>query len=65
MGEGNTAMEGRLKDIWTLRREVEAKSGKALTIYSAYPSIGRGSVKHNTLSHAEVMRRFEKALCTK
>ena len=58
-------MENTPKSIWTLRREVEVKSGRPLRIYSAYPSIGRGSVKHNTLSHAQVMKRFEKALRTK
>lgn len=53
------------KGIWTLRKEVEARSGKALRIYSAYPSIGRGSVKRNTLSHAQVVKRFEKVVCPK
>ena len=54
-----------LKSIWALRKEVEAKNGKSVLIYSAYPLVGRGSVKHNTVSHEQVMKRFDKALHAK
>jgi len=55
-------MKDTTKSIWALRKEVESRSGKALRIYSAYPLIGRGSVKHTTLSHDQVEKRFEKAV---
>ncbi len=44
------------------RLDHEKRTGKAVRIYRAYPSIGRGSVIHDWISHDEVERRFEKAL---
>lgn len=51
-----------MKTIFENRLQVEKKLGKSITIYSAYPLIGRGSVQHNMVSHEEVERRFQKAL---
>lgn len=53
-----TAVQG----IWDLRRECERNAGRPVEIYRAYPSIGRGSVLRDTLSHAEVERRFQSAM---
>lgn len=50
------------KGIWERRREIEQATGKPVEIYSAYPSIGRGSVFHNMVTHDEVEARFERSL---
>ena len=50
------------KNILILRREEEAKIGHPISIFTAHPLIGRGSVIHNMLSHEEVEMRFNKAL---
>lgn len=48
--------------IAEVRREYEARAGKPLCIYKAYPEIGRGGVDHDLPSHAEVERAFDRAL---
>lgn len=48
--------------IWEKRREVEQATGRPIVYYSAYPTIGRGSIRHDFVSHEEVERRFERAL---
>ena len=50
------------KGIWERRREIEQATGKPVEIYSAYPSIGRGSVFHNMVTHEEVEKRFASSL---
>jgi len=44
------------------RAEWEARNGRPMTIYRAHPLIGRGSVIHDWILHAEVEKRFKKAL---
>ena len=51
-----------IKGITDVRREYEARTGKPLCIYKAYPEIGRGGVDHDQFSHLEVERMFDRAL---
>ena len=55
-------MENKNKGIWERRREIENATGRPVKIYSAYPSIGRGSVFHNMVTHEEVEKRFASSL---
>lgn len=50
-----------MKSISEERREAEIRLGRPVRIYSAYPLIGRGFVRHDTISHEEVERRRERA----
>lgn len=54
--------EAELKGIGEVRRDYELRTGKPLSIYKAYPEIGRGGVDHDQPSHAEVERMFDRAL---
>ena len=48
--------------VWEERQKVAARTGRPVEIFSAYPLIGRGSVQHDQISHADVLSRFERAL---
>ena len=48
-----------ISDKWD---EWETSNGRPFAIYRAHPLIGRGSIVHNWVPHAEVEKRFDKAL---
>ena len=50
-----------MKTIAELRGEFELKTGNPVRYYRAYPTIGRGTVVHDWISHGEVLRRFKRA----
>jgi len=51
-----------MKTISQEWREYEARTGKKVSIEKAYPVIGRGTVVHDWIPHAEVEERFNRAL---
>jgi len=58
----DTEKPAKLRPIAELWDEWEQRNGRPFTFYSAYPLIGRGNVIHNLIPHAEVEKRFKKAL---
>jgi len=55
-------VSSKVRPIAELWGEWEERTGRPFTFYSAYPLIGRGNVIHNLIPHAEVEKRFKKAL---
>ena len=54
-------VEMPLKSISQLRKETEERTGKPVEFYSAFPIIGRGFVRRDTISHADVESLYERA----
>ena len=51
-----------MKSIDEERRDTEYRTGRPVSIYSAYPQNGRGFVRHNdTISHEEIENAYERA----
>ena len=48
-----------MKSIDEERRDSERRTGRPVSIYCAFPLIGRGFVRHDTISHEEVENRYE------
>jgi len=48
-----------ISELWA---DWEKRNKRSITIYRAYPLIGRGSIIHDWIPHAEVEKRFAKAL---
>lgn len=51
-----------MKTISEMRKEYELKTGRKVGSYKAYPLIGRGSVVHDWICHADVVRIFDRSV---
>ena len=57
-----TVKEDAMKSIWELKCEYEVRTGKKVVTEKAYPTIGRGTVIHDWITHEEAESRFAKAI---
>ena len=50
-----------MKSIDEERIDAERRLGRPISIYRAFPRIGRGFVRHDTISHDEIERLYQRA----
>ena len=55
-------LDSEMKSIDEERRDAEHRLGRPVSIYCAFPRIGRGFVRHNTtISRGEIESSYERA----
>ena len=50
-----------MKNIVDERKDAEIRLGRPVSIYSAFPVIGRGFERHDTISREEIESYYERA----